>query len=74
MPEVDFMIVYDRLWETMRKKNITQYKLINDYHFSRGQLSRIKHNENISTFTLNQLCDILDCRIEDIIEYRRDEK
>lgn len=63
------MICYDRLWETMRKKGISQYKLINDYNFSRGQLSRIKQNANINTFTLNRLCEILDCNIEDIIEY-----
>lgn len=68
------MIVYDRLFETMKKKGISQYKLINDYKFSRGQLSRIKHNENVNTFTLNRLCEILDCNIEDIMEYRKEEK
>lgn len=66
------MIVYDRLWETMKKKNISQYKLINEYNFSRGQLSRLKHNDNVNTFTLNKLCDILDCNIEDIMEYRNE--
>ena len=66
------MIVYDRLWTTLKKKGITQYKLINDYNFSRGQLSRLKHNENVNTFTLNRLCDILDCNIEDIMEYRKE--
>ena len=68
------MIVYDRLFETMKKKGISQYKLINEYHFSRGQLSRIKHNENVNTFTLNRLCEILDCNIEEIMEYRKEEK
>ena len=66
------MIVYDRLWKTMKKKNISQYKLINEYNFSRGQLSRLKHNDNVNTFTLNRLCDILDCNIEDIMEYRNE--
>lgn len=66
------MIVYDRLWETMKKKNITQYRLINSYNFSRGQLSRIKHNDNINTYTLNRLCEILDCNIDDIMEYKKD--
>lgn len=68
------MIVYDRLWQTMKERNVSQYKLIQEYNFSRGQLSRIKKNENISTFTLNRLCEILDCNIEDIIEYRKDKK
>lgn len=65
------MIVFDKLWDTMKEKNISQYKLINDYHFSRGQLSRIKHNDNVNTYTLNRLCEILDCSIEDIMEYRK---
>ena len=68
------MIIYDRLWATMKEKNITQYKLINEYGFSRGQLSRIKHNDNINTYTLNRLCEILDCQIEDIMEFRKDNK
>lgn len=68
------MIVFDRLWETMKKKNITQYKLIHEYNFSRGQLSRIKHNDNINTFTISRLCDILECNVEDIMEYKKEEK
>lgn len=68
------MITFDRLWETMKTKNISQYKLISEYGFSRGQLSRIKHNDNINTYTLNRLCEILDCKIEDIMEYCKDEK
>lgn len=68
------MIVYDRLWKTMKKKNITQYNLINEHNFSRGQLSRLKHNDNVNTFTINRLCDILNCNIEDIMEYYSENK
>ena len=64
------MIVYDKLWETMKKKGITQYKLIHEYHFSTGQLDRLRKNENVSTNTLDQLCRILDCDIGDIATYR----
>ena len=63
------MITYDRLWKTLKTKGITQYKLIREYHISCGQLDRLRKNENVSTYTLNQLCSILDCRIEDIVEY-----
>ena len=63
------MIVYDKLWITMREKGITQYKLINDYHFSTGQLARLHNNANVSTHTLDTLCQILDCRIEDIATF-----
>ena len=66
------MITFERLWETMKQKNITQYKLIHEYGFSRGQLSRIKHNDNVNTYTLNRLCEILECRLEDIAEYKQD--
>lgn len=67
------MITYDRLWSTMKKKGITQYKLIMQYKISRGQIARLKKNHNVNTNTLNTLCNILDCNIEDIIEFTKDE-
>ena len=63
------MISYEKLWETMREKNISQYKLINEYHISAGQLSRLRANSHVSTHTLDLLCDILDCNIEDIVTH-----
>lgn len=66
------MILYERLWATMKQRGISQYKLIKEYHFSTGQLDRLRKNENVNTFTLNQLCEILDCNLEDIAEYRKD--
>lgn len=65
------MIVYDKLWITMKKKNISQYALINQYHFSAGQLSRLRANANVNTHTLDTLCRILDCDISDIAEFRK---
>ena len=67
------MIVYDRLWETMRQRGITQYKLIKEHGFSTGQLDRIRKGENINLYTLDTLCRILGCRVEDIIEYKNEE-
>ena len=63
------MIVFDKLWITMKKNGISQYKLIKDYKISTGQLDRLRKNENVSTHTLDQLCKILNCKIEDISEY-----
>jgi len=63
------MIVYNRLWTTLKEKNISQYKLIKEYNISTGQLDRLRKNGNVNTFTLNQLCKILNCRLEDIAEY-----
>ena len=65
------MIVYDRLWEQMKVKGVSQYKLIKEYGFSSGQLDRLRKNDNISTYTLNRLCEILDCTLEEIAEYKK---
>lgn len=67
------MIVYDRLWATMKRRGISQYRLLKEYKFSAGQLDRLRKNENISTYTLNQLCKILRCPVEDILEYIEEE-
>lgn len=66
------MIVYDRLWATMKRKGVSQYRLIHEYGFSNGQLDRLRKNENVNAYTLNALCRILDCNVEDIMEYRPD--
>lgn len=65
------MIVYDKLWITMKEKNISQYKLIKEYGVSNGQLDRLRKNGNVSTYTLNTLCEILNCKLEDIAEYKK---
>lgn len=63
------MIVFDKLWDTMKAHGVSQYKLINQYQFSAGQLDRLRKNESVTTYTLNTLCKILNCRLEDIAEY-----
>lgn len=67
------MISYDPLWKTLQDKGVTSYKLLNDYHLSRGMLDNLKHNRSITMNTLNQLCNLLECDITDIIQYQRDE-
>ena len=62
------MISYNRLWETMEKRKISQYRLIKEFGLSSGQMSRLKKNTYDSTHTLETLCRILDCRIEDVME------
>lgn len=63
------MIVYDPFYKTLKEKNITTYKLITQYNVSRSLLDRLKHNKPISTVTLNDLCNILQCGILDILCY-----
>ena len=65
------MINYDRLWKTMNEKGITKYALIKKYGISPGQLTRLKRNESVSTNTIDKFCAILDCNVEDIMEYKR---
>lgn len=67
------MIKYDRLWKTMKEKNVSQYALINKYGMSTGQLDRLRKNANVNLYTLDRLCEILRCNLEDIAEYVPDE-
>ena len=67
------LIVYYKLWETMKQKGITQYALIKKYNISTGQLDRLRKNENISTHTLDVLCKIMKCKLEDIAEFINDD-
>ena len=63
------MITYKPLYKTMKEKGISTYKLINDYGLSRSLIDRLKHDKPITTVTINDLCKILDCKAEDVIEY-----
>lgn len=67
------MISYSPFYETLKEKNITTYRLIKDFNISSSLIDRLKHNKPISTVTLNDLCSILDCRVEDIMVYIKDE-
>lgn len=68
------MIVYDKLWSTMKERGVSQYTLIKTYHVSAGQLTRLRQNESVSTHTIETFCRILKCRVEDIMEYIPDEE
>ena len=63
------MIRYDRLWQTMKEKGISQYALIKTYHVSPAQITRLKRNEYVSTHTIDNFCKILHCDISDIMEF-----
>ncbi len=67
------MIRYDRLWATLKEKNISQYRLIKDYGIDKAQLHRLRKNMVVKTIVLNNLCRILNCPIESIMEYVPDE-
>ena len=57
----------------MKKKGISQYDLYTKYNMNRSQLDRLRHNKNVTVITLDRLCNILDCPVEDIIEHFTDD-
>lgn len=65
-------IAYDNLWKTMQKRGVTKYALINKHNLSPSLITRLKRNQVINTNTICTLCEILDCRVEDILEYKKD--
>ena len=65
MQEEMRLITFDPLWETMKKKGVTTYTLITKYSFSKGTLDALKHNRSITLATLNDICSILDCAVEE---------
>ncbi|MBQ6319455.1 MAG: helix-turn-helix transcriptional regulator [Lachnospiraceae bacterium] len=67
------MIVYDRLWKTMEDRHITKSALVRRFGLSPSLITRLKRNQSISVHTINTLCTILKCNVEDIMEYIEDD-
>lgn len=65
------MVSYKPLWNTMKKQHITTYTLIEKYKVQSKTIYNLKHNKNITTATLETLCDILSCTPNDVIEFKK---
>ena len=65
------MIVFDKLWLLMKEKGISTYTLREKCGIDSKTVRRLRANENMETKTLDKLCAALDCRIEDIMEYKK---
>lgn len=63
------MISYNPFWYTLKNSKETTYTLINNHHISSATIDKLRKNKPMNTTTLNDLCCILDCRIQDILEY-----
>lgn len=68
------IISYGPLWETLRKKGVSQYQLIHRYEVSTGTLDSLRKNKSITLNTLHSMCKMLDCQISDIVEFTDMEK
>lgn len=63
------MIIFDKLWVTMKKRGVSTYQLRESCGIDSKTIRRLRANENIETKTLDKLCVALSCRLEDIAEY-----
>ena len=63
------MISYRPFYQTLYRKGITEYALIFKHGISANTIHRMKHGAAITTKTLDELCDILDCQVSDILEH-----
>lgn len=63
------MIVYTPLWETLKKKGMSTYTLRVKFNISGSTVQRLRRNMSVSTNTLDDLCELLECSISDIVEH-----
>lgn len=63
------MIIYRRFWETLKRSPESTYTLITRHHISSSTIDKLRKNKPLTTTTLNDLCRILDCKLEDLVEY-----
>ncbi len=71
--EGEVVIIFDKLWDVMREKGVSTYQLREKCGIDSKTVRRLRANDNMETKTLNKLCSVLDCRLEDIAEYVPDE-
>ena len=67
----DRLISYAPLWRTMETKGVTSYALITKHGISSRTINNLKHNKGITVYTLEHLCEILDCTPNDVIEFKK---
>ena len=63
------MIDYGPFWKTLKESKETTYTLITRYHISSATIDKLRKNKPLNTTTLNDLCRILQCRVEDVTKY-----
>lgn len=66
------MVSYEPLWNTMSQRNISQYALIHKYNFDPHTLQRLRDNKSITVYTIERLCNILECSPNEIVTFVED--
>lgn len=67
------MIKFDKLFQLLRERGIGQNKFCSMYDISHGQLERLRKNQNVETFTLNRIMNVLDLdSLDEICTYEKD--
>lgn len=69
--EVIIIISYEPLWDTLKKRKISQYSLIKEYGFSTGTLDALRKNKSITLNTLHDIYIMLDCEISEVVDYKK---
>jgi DNA-binding Xre family transcriptional regulator len=67
------MIVFDKLWTLMEEKGITKYRLRENCDLGGKCISRLMRNASTTTYTLDKICNYLDCNLEDIATHIKEE-
>ena len=63
------VISYSPFWETLKNSSETTYTLINKHHISSAIIDKLRKDKPMNTTTLNDLCRILNCQLQDIAQY-----
>lgn len=63
------MISYAPFWKTLEQSKESTYTLINKHKISSATIQKLRDNKPLNTTTLNDICRVLNCKIEQIIEY-----
>ena len=63
------MISYEPFWKTLRASSESTYTLIKNHHISSSTIDKLRKNRPLNTTTVNDLCRILSCKVEDVMEY-----
>lgn len=69
---VAVIFTYEPLWNTLKKKGISQYDLIKVHHVSTGTLDSLRKNKSVTMNTLHDLCIAIDCQIQDVVQVIKD--